>query len=261
MNTNTAEQIILKPARLGPALKRGFADAWDRLGLVVGASIIWSLSAFVPIAAFSATRQMRMTLIGVVISWILSTPVLIGIFRMAHKILYRDDPSLGDILDGIHELGWSAYVLSAINLIVVAVLAADVTFFFGMLGHAKAPIVYLLIGLLSLYILMGWGISMLYQGPALAAQKRLSQRGGAVQAIKKGWLLFAGNPVFTIGLFVVILGFGILCALSVIGMLILYAGVVSILLTHALRELYIRYGVVEEPSEIEDHEWRVKSSS
>jgi len=84
----------------------------------------------------------------------------------------------------------------------------------------------------------------------------MGQRQGWLPAVKKSLLLAAGNLLFTIGLFVVTLGFGILCALSVIGMLALYVGAVSVLLTHALRELYVRYGVVEEPPEaVEDRGW------
>jgi hypothetical protein len=92
--------------------------------------------------------------------------------------------------------------------------------------------------------------------PAVAVQRPMGQRQGWLPAVKKSLLLAAGNLLFTIGLFVVTLGFGILCALSVIGMLALYVGAVSVLLTHALRELYVRYGVVEEPPEaVEDRGW------
>ena len=260
MDTSAVEKVALKPISLGQVLKRGFSDAWDRLGLVVASSLVWSLSVIVPISIFSLARNIYMFVAGLVVAWIISTPILIGIFRMAQKVVYRDDPSFGDVMGGFRVLRWSAYAMSAINIGTIAILSMDAVYFLGVTGQTKLPkLLTLGIGVLSVYVLVGWMLAMLYQSPALVAQKPFGQRPGAIQAIKKSWLLAIGNPVFTIGLFVVILGFSVLSALSVIGMLILYAGVVSIILTRALRELFVRYGVVEESSEENvDSGWHIK---
>jgi hypothetical protein len=261
---DSEEQAALPAARLGRALKKGIADAYDRLGLMIASSIIWTVAVLAP-AAIGAEIQRRIALGGIVyaaaglgVAALVGSPLLAGVFRMAYRIAYRDDPSLADLLSGFRELLGASWALAAVNLVVVTVLAADAAFFFGMIGPLGRNWLFFGLGTVCLYVLLAWLMAALYQLPVLAAQRPMGQRQGWLPAVKKSLLLAAGNPLFTIGLFVVTLGFGILCALSVIGMLILYIGAVSVLLTHALRELYIRYGVVQEPPEAaEDKGWHV----
>jgi hypothetical protein len=259
---DSEEQPALPAGRLGRALKKGITDAYDHLGLVIASSFIWSAAVLIP-AAVGTEVQRRVAAggvwfaaAGVAFAVVVGAPLLAGVFRMAYRIAYRDDPSLADLLAGFRELLGSSCALAAVNLVIVGVLAADAAFFFGVFGPLRPNWLFFGLGTLCLYALLGWLMAALYQLPVLAAQRPMGQRQGWLPAVKKSFLLAAGNPLFTIGLFVVTLGFGILCALSVIGMLALYVGAVSVLLTHALRELYIRYGVVEEPPEaVEDRGW------
>ncbi|MBI2843497.1 MAG: hypothetical protein HYX78_08865 [Armatimonadetes bacterium] len=245
-------------------MKIGIADAWDRLGLVVASSLIWALVVLVPVAVAAELAKKQpsaalwITIISLAAAVLLGAPLLAGIFRMAYKIVYREDPGLEDLAAGFRELSRSAISLALLNVAVVGVLTVDALFLLGVIGPFKGGPVLALAGILCIYLLLGWTAAAIYQLPALAAQRPMGQREGAIAAIKKSFLLAAHNPAFTIGLFVVILGLGILCAVSVLGMLVLYVGLVSVILTRALRELYIRYGIVEEPPEVvEDAGWKV----
>jgi uncharacterized membrane protein YesL len=88
-----------------------------------------------------------------------------------------------------------------------------------------------------------------YQYSILVSQAPLSQPQSALAAIKKSLLLVLGNPGFTIILFVVTLGFGVLCFISGVGMILLFAGSTAILQANAVKELYARYGIEKAPSQ------------
>lgn len=259
------EQVDLSPTRFGKAVKKGFSDSYDRLGPMIAASLIWTVAVAVPLSIGweiqrrTAASGLWFILAGLVAAILVGTPVLAGIFRMAYKIAYHGDPGLGDIWSGARELLRPSLGLALINIGVITMLVVDAIFFMGLFGPFKGSLISSLVGILFLYLLAAWMMTALYHLPVLVAQRPMGQREGAVAAIRKSLLLAAHNPGFTFGFFVVILGFGILCAASVFGMLILFAGTVSVLLTHALRELYIRYKVVEDKPEIvEDKGWELK---
>lgn len=277
MNKENEEQVNLKPARLGRALKKGLRDTWDYLGLVLVASAIFTLVALLPafgtlVETINPTARPWPEIVGSVLAVILLPLVLTGIFRMAYKIVYRDDPGITNIASGFGELLLSGWLLALINILVIGVLVVDIAFFFGRIGPLKGSWFGYIIGALSIYALIIWLMMAMYQLPTLVAQRPRGQREGAIAAVKKSFLLVMGNPGFTTELFIAILGTSILCVLSVIGarispvvavfavlsilvMLVLYAGTVSILLTHALRELFIRYGVVEDQPDVVVDAW------
>lgn len=264
METDEREITELVPASLGRVLKRGVVDAWDRFGLVIGASLVWSFAVSLPIIVAAAVggripgTRMWLALVGLAASALVGAALLGGIYRLAYKIVYREDPTLGDVLSGAKEMVGRSYAIAAINVIVAGILALDVAFFFGLIGPLRTSLITLGVGALALYAMLAWSMAAIYQFPLLSAQRPMGQREGALAAVKKSLLLALHNPGFTIGLFVVILGFSVLCLISVIGMLVIYTGTVSIVTTHALRELYVRYGVVEEPPEVEEDEgWSV----
>ena len=261
---NKEEQPEFLTARFGKAIRKGFSDAYDRFGQMIAASLIWVTSAAVPISiGWELQRQLPTSgiwfvLAGIIASIIISAPVIAGIFKMAYKTAYYDDPGLDDIFSGARELFLSSIGLAVINVFIVLLLLIDAMFFMGLFGPLKGNWFSFGLGIFFLYMLTAWLMSAVYHLPVLAAQKPLGQRTGAIAAVKKSLIFAAHNPGFTIGLFVVILGFSILCAVSVLGMLILFAGTVSIVLTHAVRELYIRYRVVEDtPEVVEDKGWNI----
>lgn len=257
METNERELIELQPASLGRALRNGFIEAlWDRLGLTVAASLIWTVLVAVPLAFGFAAMQMAGVggLLLLLILMLIGAPVQAGLFNMAHKVIYRDDPGIGDIFSGFTTLLGPSLRLVAVNIIVMVVLARDALFFAGVLGGTKPSLLQLALGMFCVYLIMAWLMVTMYQLPVMVSQKPLCHKEGALPAIKKSVLLTMHNPGFTIGLFVVILGFSVLCALSVIGALILYGGALPVILVSALRELYIRYEIVEDRV-VEDGGW------
>jgi len=252
------EQIEIRPVSLSRTLSKGVSDVWDHLGLVVASSFIWTAAVTVPLSIGWELQRRLMTtgpwylLAGLLAALLVGVPLLAGVFKMAYKMVYRDDPSLWDILSGFKELFIPGLGLVLVSLAVAVVLAVNIVFFFGIFGPLKGSFAGYAVGIFSLYLLLIWFAMALYQFPALAAQLLLEQKQGVFPAIKKSFLLVMHNPGFTAGVFVVILGLSILCVVSVIGMPLLFVGTVAILLTRVLREQFVRYGVIEEPVNPED---------
>lgn len=246
------EQGSIRPASLGRALKRAFGDTYDRLGLVLGASLIWFLSISAPImlgAQLSVLIAPVFFVLGLIAAFFLGAAVTAGVFVLAHNLVTRQDPVIGDIRAGFSELFFPAVRLALVDVIITGVLLADIAFLFGLIGAAEitpSPIM-LMIGILFLYLFLVWIMSMLYHFPEL-----VWRRSPTFTILRRGFLLLADNVFFTTGLLFVIILLTILCAITFVGMAALFIGAAAVVTTSCLRELFIKYGIVEEPPEITD---------
>lgn len=246
------QEGIVRPANLGQALRRGFGDIYDRLGLVVGGSFIWFIAITLPIMTgilLSARISPLFFWIGLLAAFLIGIPVTTGVFVMARNIVAREDPSLADLKSGFSELLVPAMKLAVVDLIITGVLVADLAFFFGIIapiGGAPSPIL-VVIGVLFLYLLFMWFLTTLYHLPEL-----VWRRPPTFTILKRGFLLVIDNLFFTIGLLFVIILLSSLCVLTGIGLAILFMGAAAILTTSCLRELFIKYGIVEEPPEVSE---------
>ncbi len=259
------KNLIPKPAKLGKALRSSVSAAWDNLGLVVLSSFIWAVLVLVPFS-FGWDLQRRRPdfypwpiVAGLIAGIILSSLILPGVFRIARKAAFHEQPELRDIALGAKDLFVSGLALTFANIIAVGVLATDAAFFFGFFGPLKGSGVFYILGMVVCYFLLTWVMVSMYHFPALLAQKPLEQKEGAAAAIKKSVLLFLGCPAYTLALFLVILSFTAICVLSVISFFLLFAGTTAFMLTYSLRELFIRYGVIEDtPEAADDLGWRLE---
>ena len=253
----TDQETTRRPARLNKALRLGFRAAYDSLGYVVGASFAaFVISALaLTLMAWIARRTDAPGLIGL----LLALPVMliawlsaVGIFYYARKSIYHEHPSIGDTWEGIKRLAAPALALFVIDLLLSVIVLGDLAFF-ALAFRAKGGIAFAALAVVSAYVSLMWLMMSLYHLPLLT-------QGTRVKAVlTKSFLLAADNPGFTAGLFVVIIAFAVLCALpAAIGLVLLFIGAVAFVLTHALRELFIKYGVVEDESEeVDDKPWRL----
>jgi len=261
------EQQIVRPASLGRALKRGFRGAYDSLGYVI----------FTTFAAFLCTTAVFSGAVLIVRAmkhapgmgaFVLFLPAVlvgylcaVGVFYYAGKAAKHEHPVLADTLKGIRALLGSALKLFAVDLGVSIILLGDLVFFLSLFG-SRGGTVPAGLAVLSGYLALMWFMMCMYHLPLLIAQVDMESGPRAMVVIKKAFLLMAGNPGFTVGLFVVIIAFAVLCAIpALIGMAILFLGFAAFILTSALQELFIKYGVVEdEPDIIEEKPWSLPES-
>ncbi len=247
------------PASLNRALKQGFRGAYDSLGYVVGASF----AVFLASAAVFALMRVVLQVENVIFGLLFFLPVLfvgwigaVGIFYYVKKAIFHENPSPSDTLTGIRHLFWPATALFVVDAIVTATLIGNIIFF-ALAFRANGGVLIAALGIVSAYIGLMWLLMSMYHLPVMMLQSEMESEPTLRKIIYKSFLLAADNPAFTVGLFVVIIAFTLLCSLpAMLGVALLLPGTVAFLLIYSLRELYIKYGVIEpEPEVIEDKPW------
>ena len=264
MNTDA----IRRKARLGRALRKGFRGAYDHLGYVV----FVSLTAFIITAGVFAVSAQAMRLAagapGVVGLLVYIPPAFaafmcaVGVYYYAKLSVYGDHPAPAETLTGIKTLLGPAVKLFAVDMAITIVLVGDFVFFAG-IYLATRNLLMMAPAVLFLYMSLFWLITALYHLPLLPAQLEAESGTGPFVIIRKSILLAVDNLGFTVGLFVVILGFAIICAVpAFVGMAVLFLGALAFILTHALRELYIKYEIVQDEPDAaaEDTPWKLPGS-
>lgn len=257
------QEIVRKPASLNKALRLGFRAAYDSLGYVVGASFAaFVLSALVfTLMAWIARQvsvgglfELTMAVPGMLVAWLAA----VGIFYYARKSIFHEHPTPTDTWEGVKLLAGPAIVLFVIDLLITVVLLGDLTFL-ALALEMRGGVVLAALAIVSAYVSLMWLMMGLYHLPLLVAQSSMESGPRVKVVLSKSFLLAADNPGFTVGLFVAIIAFAILCALpAALGYALLFTGVAAFLLTSALRQLFIKYGMVEEePEVVEDKPWKL----
>lgn len=259
----TEEKTTLPPAKLGKALAKGFRAAYDSLGYVVSASF----GTFLVCAGLLTLASLIARHIKSPVAMLLFVPALlaawlaeVGMLYFARKSVYEGHAALSDTWEGIGKLIRPAIGLFVADLAITVVLAGDAMFFMEM-SHARNRNLFTAVAIFFTYLTIVWLLMWLYHLPLLVAQLHMESGPRVTVILRKGFLLMADNTSFTVWFFVAIIAFTVLCALpGLLGMAVLFPGAVAFLLTCVLRELLIKYGVVEqEPEAVEDKPWRLDS--
>jgi len=249
---------LVSPHRLSPSLRRvivrSFRDAWDYLGLVLAASVFTALLPTMLAVAFYFLDGKPLWILVIVtfIIALLKGPILAGVFNLMHKVAYGGDPELSNLLVGFRESLRASVLLIVLDVFLMLCLAADAVFFFGILGPMKPNLPGLVLGCLFVYLLVVWFCATGYQFPALSAQKPLGQRVGVLAAVYKSLLAALSAPLYTLGVWLIVLVLVLICFLSAFGVFLLLGGMTALIFTHALKEIYLCCGVISEPSDNEN---------
>lgn len=250
--------MIVRPASLLRALRKGFRAAYDHLGYVVFVSFVATvITAALFSAAWFVINKIHAGPPGLflfVIPIFAGYLCAVGVYYYVDKSVYNEHPALNETWKGIGKLFVPALSLFIIDSIITAVLLIDAVFFLRL-----GTFIGSMFGVLCAYLSLIWLFMVMYHLPLLAAQLKMESGTKSSVVIRKSFLLALGNPGFTVGLFLVIIAFAVLCAIpALFGIAVLFLGATAFLLTHALRELFIKYGVAEEEPEIpEDAGWQL----
>jgi uncharacterized membrane protein YesL len=173
---------------------------------------------------------------------LVAAPMTGGLFAYVRDIVAHEHPVWTDVGSRIREVLQPAVRLGLIQAGVTLLLATDAFFFL-----VQPALGVKVVGLLFLYPLLFWLLAVQYQWPLL-----VEQRQGAWLAIKKSVLLTLDNPgrtlLFGLAGFVV----SLLCAGSMVGVPLVWAGTLAFLQTEATRSLLRKYGVLPAEPEVDD---------
>ena len=262
-NPMNEELTSIRPTSLMRALSKGLRDAYDHMGYVVFTtflsflitSLLLSLAVLVQ-RKTSGQLWVVLVVLGSFAAWLCA----VGVFYYVNKAVFHQHPVLTDTWRGIKTLFRPAALLFIVDFIITLVFVGDVAFFLVLMGSKGS--VFIIIGVLCGYLTLMWLMMAMYHLPLLIAQLSMESGPKPLVILRKSYLIMMDNPTFTVGLFLAIIAIAVLCVLPMlIGMTILFLGVAAFLLTHALRELFIKYGIVEEETDIAQEEpWSLPES-
>jgi hypothetical protein len=257
------EKMKRRPASLIRALRMGFRDAYDHIGYVV----LVSLASFAVSAGVSSLAMVpfasllwRLPLFVAGLPAILAAYLCaVGAYYYVHKAVSHEHPALSDTWLGIRRSLGPAIKLFVVDLGITAMLVGDSVFFALMIRRGPIMVVP---AVLCFYLTIAWLMMAMYHLPLFMAQERMESGQGPLVILKKSLLLVVDNPGFTVGIFIVIIAITLVCAIPLfIGIAVLHLGVTAFVLAHALRELFIRYDIVEdEPEIVNDRPWSLPDS-
>ncbi len=233
-------------ASLKLALRLGFRDVYDAIGIVLVASLLWSFLAGLGMlgvhsigrnlgALLSPLAAQLLSTVGALFGLILTSgPLFGGINWYARKMALRREPEVFDLAWGFGSAFRRCLGLALIQAIGSVVLASNLWFYLST-GHVALAVIGSLFG----YGLLLWMMMCAYQWPLLVEQDLAPWA-----SVRKSALLILDNPGFSLGFGLVLLLTSALCWFTIVGGVVLWAGTVSILATQAVRELLRKYGLL-----------------
>lgn len=229
-------------------IKKSFGDAYDYLGTIVFCSFVWFGIAIGAMSGWAALR------VGSPVAWIvfviglyslLLGPLTAGVFHVARKIVTHDDPTPLDLFRGAKE-HWGRAVLLAFTQVTITALIVLNAWFYLTQGN----VIVKGLGMVFLYALLIWLMSALYHYAIL-----IEQRPSTLKLLKRGFLLTLDNPSFTGFVLFAIILLTCFSIVIVVPMALLYMGLSSVILTRAVRALFVKYKLLppeKEPSPDDD---------
>jgi hypothetical protein len=233
--------IAVAAVLVGPATAAGVLALQGARGAALARALWHGEAAAVGPAQPGDERALWVAFVlAAIVGWTLLGPLLAGVYRLVRSIVGREDPALTDLFREARRHALPGLALAASQVIVGQVLLVDMLFFLSL----PAPM-FRWLGLLFFYPLIFWGLTVQYQWPLLAEVGETERPvRAALTAVKKSALLVLDNLLFSLGLGVCGLLFTLICGLTAVGAVLLWAGSLAFLYTVALRELLRKYGLL-----------------
>jgi hypothetical protein len=230
--------------RIGRAIGRGLAGAYEYLGTVLVASMLWiGLAAILGTGgaglvslALEGRGVLLLSLLGGIAAAGIGTgPLTLALFDHVRRLLIHEDPRWWELLAALPSLWRRGLALSGLQVAVTLVLAVDTLFFMS-----QSSTLLRLVGIGCLYPLLFWCGAALLQWP-LAADRT----GDSVRVIvKKSLLLFLDNLGFMMVMAVMVIVLTVICLITRFGLVLAWAGTLAFILTAGLRELLPKYDLL-----------------
>lgn len=246
------------------ALRNAAGDAYDRLGLTLASSLLWSVGLLV--VAFAMGTAVRTQSTPVVLAVFFASSVLLGeawagCVYLAYRIATRDDPSLLCFVEAWQKLGWKTLWLAIVQTFVTLVITANIAL------YLQSNLIFMRVfGVVILYLLLLWITAMLYQYPLLvehvfgAYTAEQTKTSWLRRVLRRSLLLTIGNLPFSAGMFAIIAAWTMFCFISMVGLALMFTGFAALATVHWTRALLINYGVIQlppEPEIIPDEQFRL----
>ncbi len=219
----------------GKVTKFCLSNAYNNIGKIILANLAWTV-CFIPCLLIGMQIRQNfspLTFLALVVSFLLTAPILGGMFYLSQKIVLNDPyVGMGDFFTGIKKYWGKSLLLLIISLLIPALIVGALIFY-GQV--AKTQSMGIILWVISLWCLIFFLLTQIYFFPLMITQK---MKFGAI--LKTSLLLALDNPGFTVIIVLVELAFLLLFSFTGI---IFIGGVSTICLlqTNAFAELSQKY--------------------
>ncbi len=213
---------------LRSTFRRFLWSAYDNLGLLILANLVW-LALCVPVITAPAATA--------------------GLFLLTSKIAAHEDASISDIFTGFRAHFLPALKLGAFTLTVVFLVWVNIDFYSHMGGGATIP--GMLLAALMIWTVVFIALMHVHLHPLIAGGDR-----GLRMLLRKSALLALDNPGYTTGVAVQALAVAVICLMSGAGLFLALGSFTALLFSTGHRELLKKY-FPDAPESSEPEETRV----
>ncbi len=254
--------------RLRRTLRLALRAVWDFLGLVCAASFTVFAALTIPLYATLKAGTSSYPVLGITSAALAGAalilgPLYAGICLLAHRALTHDEPTYGLIWSGPARFYLRAATCGLIQLLIFAIMAANVLFYLRLGGFA-----WFILAALFTYLGIFWAMNCVYHMPLLVAGEEgviLREDGGKARqasVFRNAFLMASTSPAYTLGLLAFLLLISAVLTVSGVGAAMLGAGIAAFVTTQATRDQLLRFGVVHAPPDpdesVEDERWRMR---
>lgn len=215
----------MQPAQKAPAslqvLARALSDWWDDWVQMSVISIVWTLSW---------------------LTVVLGPPATLGLFYVAYRMAYGENPGLGGMLEGARRYLARSYLWALLNLLAAVTVYANL-WFYGRLETAWAPLLQALFWILGAL----WLAVQFYALAYLMEQERKS----LPLALRNGLFTLLAAPGYSLVLMGAALLVGAISLALVAPLILGGSGLLALIAAYAVRERIETYGLREERVESE----------
>ncbi|MFB3895862.1 MAG: hypothetical protein ACE14V_06120 [bacterium] len=224
-----------------------FWDTYDNLGHILLANILWFVcnlpGLLVIYFLFHLTAGLNLLWIFLIIPIGIFSVTTVGLFAYTKQLMELKDNSIKQFFMGIKQYSGKATVIVLIHVLIFILVAVNINFYIQLRGNMQMAGVVLagiafwcgvLVTLESVYAL------------AILVQHNLGIR----KTLKRSFLIVLDNLWITIGIFIFLLSFLILCLFSGIGPVLFMMSGIAMLGNNAIYEIMTKYEqkpIVEPP--------------
>lgn len=232
---------------LSRALKMSFWVAYDHLGKLLVASLVWAFAvtgpAVVAAAAWVSKDPVLQLLVGVPAALGclgIALPVCTaGLAHMVQELINTRDGSVRTMFAGMSRYGRRATGIGFIYLLVFACLTTSTWFYAAKLGP-RVPWLGYSLSALALWCLILAALTSLLVMPALVQKKDKT-----LAVLKLTVLLVLDNPLLTVGLGIQVLAVTAVALAAPPLFFFLYGGGIAVLTGSAYEMLARKYAAIE----------------
>ncbi|HHV63252.1 MAG TPA: hypothetical protein GXX51_11525 [Firmicutes bacterium] len=223
--------------KAGAVFVKSIKDSYGYLGTVLMNSIMWFIWTIVVV--MGASLFTRSIWVVAAIALVGTAPATAAASYVVFLALKREDIGIRDFIKGFRRFGARALGVMAAELLLVAVLVADIVFCFT---H-RNPIIKA-VGGIWVYALLFVLMMMNYLVPLVVQQDT-----GVRKALKRSALLILDNPFFSILMSLFNLLVAVVCVVIAPAFALLFMGILSFLQGNGAVEVLKKYDIHTIPEE------------